>query len=202
GALTVTTAVFVTPRYAAEIVGFAVAPTAVVTMVNDFDVCPAGMVTLAGTDAAASELLNAICAPPAGAAPVSVTVPVADPPPATVAGATVTLDNAAGVTDSEAVLLTPKTAEITVEAAAATGCVVTENGADIAFPGTVTIGGTVAAAVFDELSATGTPPAGAFDVNVTVPLTVTPPTALDAPRLRLLTDAETITSVPVALLAW
>src|SRR5206468_611855 len=135
GALTVTTAVFVTPRYAAEIVGFAVAPTAVVTMVNDFDVCPAGMVTLAGTDAAASELLNAICAPPAGAAPVSVTVPVADPPPATVAGATVTLDNAAGVTDSEAVL-------------------------------------------------------------------VTPPTALDVPRLRFLTDAETMTSVPVALLAW
>ena len=157
--------------------------------------------TDAGTAAALNELLSGITAPFVGAAPVNVTVPVAGAPPVIVAGVTVTLDSAAGVTDNDAVFVPPHAPEITVEADAATASVVTENCADIALAGTVTMAGTVAAAVFDELSATGTPPAGAFPINVTVPVTVTPPGTLVALSVRFLSDDAMIASVPVALVA-
>jgi hypothetical protein len=49
---------------------------------------PAATVTLAGTDAAGLLLDSATCAPPAGAGPFSVTVPLAGLPPVTLAGLT------------------------------------------------------------------------------------------------------------------
>jgi hypothetical protein len=68
---------------------------------------PAGTVTFAPTCATAVSLLDSVTtAPPAGAAPVRVTVPVEPEPPVTVVGFSVTDDKvttAAGLTVSVAV---------------------------------------------------------------------------------------------------
>ena len=63
------------------------AATALVLTVNDALVAPAATVTLAGTLAAVVLLLeSATCAPPVGAGPLSVTVPVEEFPPVTLVG--------------------------------------------------------------------------------------------------------------------
>src|SRR3989440_13052947 len=63
------------------------AVTPLVLTVNVALVAPAATVTLEGTVAAAVLLLeSATCAPPAGAGPLSVTVPVEELPPATLVG--------------------------------------------------------------------------------------------------------------------
>ena len=58
----------------------------------------AGTVTELGTEAAGFALVKLTTAPLAGAAPVRLTVPVADCPPVTIAGLTLTEFNAAGPT--------------------------------------------------------------------------------------------------------
>ena len=68
------------------IVAEAAALTAVVVTVNVAVVAPAVTVTLAGTVAAALSLDSATTAPPEGAALPSVTVPVEEDPPVTLAG--------------------------------------------------------------------------------------------------------------------
>jgi hypothetical protein len=76
-------------------------------------VAPAGTATLEGTLAAPWLLESATCAPPAGAGPLSVTVPVEDcTPPITLVGFSVSEESEgaggeAGVTVSEAELVTP-----------------------------------------------------------------------------------------------
>lgn len=65
------------------------------------DEAAAGTVTLAGTAATAVlSLARGTGSPPAGAAPVSVTVPLADTPPMTLAGLIATAVTAAGSTVS------------------------------------------------------------------------------------------------------
>ena len=89
------------------------AVTALVLTVNVALVAPAATVTLEGTVAAAVLLLeSATVAPPAGAAPLSVTVPVEEFPPVTLVGfspseARVGGGGAAGATVSAADLVTP-----------------------------------------------------------------------------------------------
>jgi hypothetical protein len=72
-------------------------------------VAPAGTVTLEGTEAAPLLLESATCAPPAGAGPFSVTLPVEFPsgPPITVLGFRVSDERTAGSTVSEAVRVAP-----------------------------------------------------------------------------------------------
>ena len=85
------------------------AATAVVLTGNVALVAPAGTATLEGTLAAPLLLESATCAPPAGAGPFSVTVPVEEFPPVTLVGFSVSegAGAEAGVTVSEAVLVTP-----------------------------------------------------------------------------------------------
>jgi hypothetical protein len=90
------------------------AVTALVLTVKAALVAPAGTVTLEGTLAAAVLLLESVtCAPPMGAGPLNVTVPVEDcAPPITLVGLSVseesvTAGGGAGATLIEAVLVTP-----------------------------------------------------------------------------------------------
>ena len=76
------------------------AATAVVLIVKVAVVLAAGTVTLEGTLAAALLLESATCAPPAGAGPLSVTVPVDDcVPPVTLVGFNVSEETDTGGAD-------------------------------------------------------------------------------------------------------
>src|SRR5947209_5191624 len=141
-------------------------------------VAPAGTVTLAGTVAAAVLSLDSVtCAPPAGAGPSSVAVPVELLPPVTVVGFTPSEERRTarftmrvdrrGTPQEEAVMV--------AEVDAATALVVTVNGALVAPAGTVTLAGTVAAAVLSLDSVTCAPPAGAGPSSVAVPVELLPP---------------------------
>jgi hypothetical protein len=89
------------------------AATALVLTVNVALLAPATTVTLAGTLAAVVLLLESVTiAPPAGAAPLRVTVPVEEFPPVTLVGFSesaerVGVGGGAGVTVSEADLVAP-----------------------------------------------------------------------------------------------
>jgi len=89
------------------------AATALLLTVNVALVAPATTVTLEGTRAAPLLLESATVAPPAGATPLNVTVPVEDcVPPITLAGFSVSEERvggggAAGATVIEAVRVTP-----------------------------------------------------------------------------------------------
>jgi len=89
---TVSVAVLVPPRYAAEIVTLFDAPTAAVVILNAAEADPPATVTLAGVAATLGfELVNATTAPPAGAGLLSITVfAVVTLPPTTVLGDTLT----------------------------------------------------------------------------------------------------------------
>ena len=87
--------------------------TRVVTVKAALVVAPAGMVTVAGTVATVVSLLEReTMAPPVGAGPLSVALPVEGDPPLTLVGFSVSEvrvgpDGGCGVTMSEAVLVTP-----------------------------------------------------------------------------------------------
>ena len=86
--------------------------TALVLTMNVALVAPAAIVTLGGMLAAPLLLESATCAPPVGAGPLNVTVPVEEFPPATLVGFSESEERVgggggAGVTVSEAVLVAP-----------------------------------------------------------------------------------------------
>src|SRR4030095_6016184 len=84
--VTVSTALLLLPLYAAEIVADVSVATVDVVIPKFAAVVPGATEPLAGTAMALLALDSATSAPPAGAAAVSVTVPVADCPPTTLAG--------------------------------------------------------------------------------------------------------------------
>ena len=83
----------VVPFADAEMVAVALEPDTVATVKLAL-VCPAATVTLVGTVAAALLLDSVTTAPPLGAAPVRVTVPVELVPPVTVLGLRVSAESA------------------------------------------------------------------------------------------------------------
>jgi hypothetical protein len=189
---TVSKMVLVVPPYEAEMVTGVAAVTALVVTVNVALVAPPATVTLAGTVAADTLLDRETIAPPLGAAPLSVTVPVDGDPPFTAAGLSATEDSAtavAGFTVSKVVLVVPPyVAEMVSGVATVTALVVTVNVALVAPPATVTLAGTVAADALLERD-TIAPPLGAAPLSVTVPIDDVPPLTLVG--LRVTEDSAT-----------
>jgi hypothetical protein len=163
----------------AEIVTAAWTPTLIVVTVNVVVVAFAATVTLAGTVAAPVLLLDSVTtAPPAGADPFSVTVPVGFVEPPCTVFALKPRDVtpvAAGTTVRIALWLPPpvSVAEmLDVAVASKPFTLVTMNVAELLPESTVAVAGTVAAAVLLLASVTTTPPVGAVVFNVTVPVEV------------------------------
>src|SRR5882724_4114752 len=162
------------------------AATALVLTVNVALVAPAATVTLDGTLAAVVLLLESVTtAPPDGAAPLNVTVPVEEFPPVTLVGFSesdvrVGGGGGAGVTVNEADRVTPLyVPEMVTVVDAATALVLIVNVALVAPAATVKLDGTVAAVVLLLESATCAPPVGAGPLSVTVPVEdCIPPTTL------------------------
>ena len=79
-------AVLVTPPYDAEMLAGVETVTALVLTVNVALLASAARVTVEGTLAAPLSLESSTCAPPVGAGPLRVTVPVEEDPPVTLVG--------------------------------------------------------------------------------------------------------------------
>lgn len=182
----------------AVIVTVVVIDTGVVVTVNVAVLEPAATVTVAGTDAA--ELLpdSVTWTPPAGAFPVSVTVPVMLTPPTTTGALAATEERAGLEIVSVAVRAVPvaATAEIVALVVAATGLVVTANVVDRAPAGTVTVEATVAEAELLESVMTA-PPLGARPFRATVPFELAPPATLDGLTATLVTIGAEIVRATV-----
>ena len=157
------------------------------------DVAPAGTDTAAGTMTLVGlSLTSATVAPPAGAAALSVTVPVGVLPPGTLvcwrlSDANVTAGG--GFTVSVAVLVAPPPlAEIVTIVAVGTGLVATAKVAVVVPLGTVTALGTLAAAVLPLDSVTTIPPPEAGAFRRIVPVDEPPPATFDGTRLTEVTE--------------
>lgn len=136
-------AVFVTPLNDAETVTTVDVDTAVVVIVNRALVEPAATVTLVGVCATALLSETVTTAPPAGAGPLKVTVPVEDLPPTTAVGLKVKELSTGGFTVSVAVCVTPLyLAVIVTVVLVATALVVIVNVAVLKPAATVTLAGT------------------------------------------------------------
>jgi hypothetical protein len=145
-----------------------------VTLVN-----PGATVTLDGTVAIEVLLLEtATTDPPAGAGPLSVTVPVEELPPMVLDGFNVSEVRTGGSTVIVAVCVTPlKTADTVAVVAVATGLVVTLNVLLVAPSGMVTVAGTATDGSLLDKETTA-PPEGAAALSVRVPVTGVPPVTL------------------------
>lgn len=139
------------------------------------DVEPAGTVTEAGTVTVDKFEVRVTTAPPAGAGPVKVTVPVEFAPPATLVGDTLIVDSFAAATIRVLVFVVdPNVAEMVTVSFDACALVAILNVAVVLPAGTVTEAGSVTSEAL-ELSAMTAPPEGATPVSVTVPTEGEPP---------------------------
>jgi hypothetical protein len=177
--VTVKVADWVAPLYVPEIVTLVFCDTLVVLTVKVALVLPAAMVTLEGTVATdVFPLVSVTTAPPEGALPLRVTVPVELLPPLTLVGFRVNeerLTLEAGKMVREACAeLDPSVPVITAVVFVVTDVVVTVKEALVLPAATVTLPSTLADALLLE-SVTTEPPGGAPAVRLTVPVEVFPP---------------------------
>jgi len=170
GSVIVRTVVCV-PFIVAEMVASTVLVTALVVIAKVAEEAPAGTTTLAGTVAVGSLLDRVTVVPPKGAGPFNFAVPVDELPPVTDNGFTETdwIARANGFTVSVVVTVAPAVAEIVAVVVVPTELVLMPNVTELDPPGTVTLAGTVTAALSLD-SVTGVPPTGATTFNVTVPV--------------------------------
>src|SRR5687767_2855944 len=184
GGSTVSDTFTVAPPEEAEMLTAVEAATGLVATAKVALVAPAAMVTLPGTEAAALLAESWTTAPPAGAGPSIITVPVTEVPPVTLPWLRLSAEARGGTTVSALVCVAPPyEAEMVAVVAAATGLVVALKLALAAPAGTVTLAGTETAPLLLE-SATCAPPAGAGPLKVTVPETALPPVTLAGLVLR------------------
>lgn len=184
----------------AVIVTEAVAPTAVVATVKVPLEAPAGMSKLPGSVAAGLSLARVTRIPPAGAGDPRLTVPAALPPLATVAGNSeipeiVPCPAVAALIVREALAAFAEFAVMTTVVVEATGVVVTGK-LPVDAPAGITMLAGVVAALWLLPSVTRTPPAGAGDAKVTVPVADPPLATVTGAR-----DRPEITPCP-AVAAW
>ena len=160
------------------------AVTAPVVTVKVAPIAPAGTVTLDGTLADGPPLDSDTVAPPAGASPFNITVPVEVAPPVTLFGLNETPETAGGFTIRIVAAVRFNVPEIVTGVGELTGIVVTVNVAVVAPAATVTLAGTSTAALLLE-SVTVCEDDIALLI-VTVPIEEVPPVA---PAGLILTEA-------------
>ena len=152
--------------------------TAVVVTGNTPVVCPAAILTVAGTLAAPLDDDRTTLIPPTGAGPDIVIVPVVDTPPATDWLFSVTELTKSGFTVRGAMDIDPfSVAEIFTACGTNTFDVLTSNVAANSPAATVIATGTLTAPLFDD-SAIVRPPTGAGSERVIVAVTLFPPVML------------------------
>jgi hypothetical protein len=166
-------AVLDTPPAAAVIVTLVEIATVSVEIVNVAEAAPAVTVTDAGTVAAAVfDEVSVTTAPPAGAGPSRVTVPVELAVPNAVVGSSVSpYATAEGVVVSAAVFDAPAFAAVIVDAPeVVAGNVAIPKVIRVAPAGIVTLAATNARVVTELVKVTTVPPTGAGRFNVAVPV--------------------------------
>lgn len=143
--------------------------TSLVAIWNVALVCPGDRITDPGVWARLPGLeLNVMTAPESPAGPFKLTVPMEVPPPVTLEGFSVRDTSSNGLTVRTADLVVPPyDAVIVALLETETLDVVIENRALVVPPGTVTLGGGCAYALFDERFTT-VPLGGAIPLSVTV----------------------------------
>jgi hypothetical protein len=173
--------------------------TAIVAIENVAVVAPETTVTEVGAVALVLLDCTVMLAPPEGAGPLRVTVPVDDVPPVTDVGERVRLVRLAGLIVRLEVFVTPPAVPVIVaETTVATADVVIENVELEAPAETVTVAGTVALELLD-VRVTWVPPGPAGPFRVTVPLDELLPITVVGERVKPFNTAGLMVSIAVCV---